>query len=556
VSTNGIHSLLNLGVQNTSSSPAKAQGQQGLADFLAFFIQQTATVPPATGAVPTTPEATPEQIAAQISPETIQALTAKIALADPKLAESLKGLSPQDFMAKIIALLQKGAPTQEIKPALTSDLATLLAAQVQEQPTPPAATDSAKTDLLKDIIQTLQSFQAADKKTDAVNIADNTMNIAGDAPVAALDPAILAQLTDKIETFLKSQSADTAEHGKADIAQLKTEILQFLKDNGLAEPVIKQYMSALTDSLTAQTVAADAPAPQETAQKTTQNNSAEQNLPAPAQQPHHAAEKTNTAVSPNDKPASLIETQTAKTPENAVQQSTNNSARAPVGGTTAEIQAPPPPQNITAKIAGMNTSASTVSALLQNDSGFNSGNFNGQSDARQTPFLDAGLLKPMTAEGLTTQSFANYMTAAGSTQSSVTQQISLQLQHNINAKIDTLSVQLNPLELGRLDIKLKFAKDGSIKAHMTVDKPETLAMLQKDSAQLEKILQQSGLAVDENALSFDLRQQNQQNLEGFKNGYHTADNRNDTANSDNALQAKLAVETYGYITQSGVNIMV
>jgi flagellar hook-length control protein FliK len=556
VSTNGIHSLLNLGVQNTSTSPAKAQGQQGLADFLAFFIQQTSPVPPATGAVPSTTETTPEQIAAQISPETIQALTAKIALADPKLAESLKDLSPQDFMAKIIALLQKGtptAPTQEIKPTLTSDLATLLATQVQEQPTPPAVVaDSApaKTDLLKDIVKTLQGFQAADKKTDAVNIA-------GDAPEAALDPALLAQLTDKIENFIKTQNADTAGHGKADIAQLKTEILQFLKDNGLSEPVIKQYMTALTDSLTTQTVAADAPAPQETAQ----NNSSEQSLPAPAQQPHHAAEKSaaapaHTAFSAPDKAVSLIETQSAKTPDNAAQQSANNSARTPANDAAPEIQSPLPQQNITAKISGMNTGASTVNALLQNDAGFSSGNFNGQSDARQTPFVDAGLLKPMTAEGLATQSFANYMTAAGSTQSTVTQQISLQLQHNIHAKIDTLSVQLNPLELGRLDIKLKFAKDGSIKAHMTVDKPETLAMLQKDSAQLEKILQQSGLAVDENALSFDLRQQNQQNLEGFKNGYSNADNNNNAVNSDNALQAKLAVETYGYITQSGVNIMV
>ena len=112
-----------------------------------------------------------------------------------------------------------------------------------------------------------------------------------------------------------------------------------------------------------------------------------------------------------------------------------------------------------------------------------------------------------------------------------------------------------------MEIRLKFAKDGSIRAHMTVEKPETLALLQRDSYQLEKILQQAGLEAKENSLSFDLRQQNQHHhLEGFNGGSKGAEDefasRLNGLADEKTLQAKIAVPAAGYITQNGVNIIV
>ena len=172
----------------------------------------------------------------------------------------------------------------------------------------------------------------------------------------------------------------------------------------------------------------------------------------------------------------------------------------------------------------------------------------------------AALLQPLSADMLQNQNFTNYMNSASSSQASqTTQMLNIQLQSNISAGMNSMTLQLEPAELGKMNVKLSFTKDGMVKAHMTVDKPETLALLQKDSSHLQRALQQSGLTTDENSLSFDLRQQNQHNMQGFNgnSGNHADDfgsNMNDGLSS--AFQAQIAIQSSGYITQSGVNIMV
>jgi hypothetical protein len=83
--------------------------------------------------------------------------------------------------------------------------------------------------------------------------------------------------------------------------------------------------------------------------------------------------------------------------------------------------------------------------------------------------------------------------------------------------------------------------------------------LQKDSHHLQRALQQIGLDTDENSISFDLNQQGQQQgLNGF-NGGGNADKFAaplDDNEINNALQAQIAIQAQGYITSSGVNIMV
>jgi flagellar hook-length control protein FliK len=219
------------------------------------------------------------------------------------------------------------------------------------------------------------------------------------------------------------------------------------------------------------------------------------------------------------------------------------------------------PQSLTNKIAGFGVHPGLINALAQSSGDFGSGGFGADGQGQPQDMVSEGMMKPLTVDTLNRQSFANYMTAARSVQNPALQMVNVQLQHNINAKIDTMTLQLSPAELGRLDIRLKFGKDGGVKAHMTVEKPETLALLQKDSHFLERTLREAGLATDENSLSFDLRQQGQQhNLEGFdgrnkESAAEFADNMNGLA-ADNALQAKIAVLSYGYITPGGVNIMV
>ncbi|EDP65586.1 Flagellar hook-length control protein [alpha proteobacterium BAL199] len=68
-----------------------------------------------------------------------------------------------------------------------------------------------------------------------------------------------------------------------------------------------------------------------------------------------------------------------------------------------------------------------------------------------------------------------------------------------------MTVRLNPEELGKVDVKLEFGRDGMVRAMISAERPETLDMLQRDARALEKALQEAGLKTDQNSLEFDLR---------------------------------------------------
>jgi flagellar hook-length control protein FliK len=92
----------------------------------------------------------------------------------------------------------------------------------------------------------------------------------------------------------------------------------------------------------------------------------------------------------------------------------------------------------------------------------------------------------------------------------VLDQISVQVDKAVKDGNDTVKIQLRPLDLGRIEIKLDVGSDGKVSATVTADKPETLAMLQKDSRGLEKALEDAGLKPDSSATSFNLRGGEQQ----------------------------------------------
>jgi len=68
-------------------------------------------------------------------------------------------------------------------------------------------------------------------------------------------------------------------------------------------------------------------------------------------------------------------------------------------------------------------------------------------------------------------------------------------------------IHLDPPELGRIDVRLDVDRDGQITSHVTVDRPDTLQLLQSQQPQLERALEQAGLKTAENGLQFTLRDQ-------------------------------------------------
>ena len=85
------------------------------------------------------------------------------------------------------------------------------------------------------------------------------------------------------------------------------------------------------------------------------------------------------------------------------------------------------------------------------------------------------------------------------------EQISVQIAKALNSGIDKINIQLKPENLGRIEVKMEIAQDGRLTAVVTAEKPETLEQLQRDSKELAKALQESGLQTDEGSLSFNLR---------------------------------------------------
>ncbi|MBN8521051.1 MAG: flagellar hook-length control protein FliK [Alphaproteobacteria bacterium] len=69
---------------------------------------------------------------------------------------------------------------------------------------------------------------------------------------------------------------------------------------------------------------------------------------------------------------------------------------------------------------------------------------------------------------------------------------------------NVITLELDPPELGRVEVKLEFGSDQSVKAVLTSEKPETHFMLQRDAAFLERALHSAGLTVTDGGIDFQL----------------------------------------------------
>jgi flagellar hook-length control protein FliK len=71
-------------------------------------------------------------------------------------------------------------------------------------------------------------------------------------------------------------------------------------------------------------------------------------------------------------------------------------------------------------------------------------------------------------------------------------------------------IRLDPADLGRVDVRLTVDDAGKAQATLSVEKPQTLELLQKDQGHLERALKDAGLDLSQNGLSFSLKGQQQQ----------------------------------------------
>lgn len=71
-------------------------------------------------------------------------------------------------------------------------------------------------------------------------------------------------------------------------------------------------------------------------------------------------------------------------------------------------------------------------------------------------------------------------------------------------------IRLDPAELGRIDVRLEISDKGEVSAKLTVDRVETLHMLQRDARTLERAFEQAGLKPSDGGIDMSLRDQSDQ----------------------------------------------
>ena len=82
--------------------------------------------------------------------------------------------------------------------------------------------------------------------------------------------------------------------------------------------------------------------------------------------------------------------------------------------------------------------------------------------------------------------------------------VAVQLQRYANKDGDTrFVIDMDPPQLGKVEVTMKIAKDGGVTANLMIEKPETYMMLQRDAGVLQRAMQEMGL--DANMDSFNLK---------------------------------------------------
>ncbi len=132
-------------------------------------------------------------------------------------------------------------------------------------------------------------------------------------------------------------------------------------------------------------------------------------------------------------------------------------------------------------------------------------------------------------------------------------QVSIVMQRAASNGERSMTISLDPVELGRVQVKLDIAKDGSVQASITADRPETLSLLRNDHQTLTQALQSAGLSADSSSLSFNLSDsggsnEGRQSQQSAQNGSASSSHAGSSADAE--IQ-QLSATTFQYAVSSG-----
>jgi flagellar hook-length control protein FliK len=139
--------------------------------------------------------------------------------------------------------------------------------------------------------------------------------------------------------------------------------------------------------------------------------------------------------------------------------------------------------------------------------------------------------------------------------SEVMDQVHVGVRHAIRDGVDRITIQLNPHELGRVEVKMDIVADGMSQISFLVDKQETFDLLQRDARTLERMLQDAGVRADAGSMEFNLRQdgQSKEPWEQHAADHHDGESKAEIS-SNHINPSELPTNVYLHLVSDRVDI--
>ena len=125
--------------------------------------------------------------------------------------------------------------------------------------------------------------------------------------------------------------------------------------------------------------------------------------------------------------------------------------------------------------------------------------------------LDPALSTTTSTGAAATQSASRGATEAGQTARftpHAAQHLAGQISQRFANGSRVFGIRLDPAELGRVDIRLELSQNNRVQATLTVERGDTLAEMQRSARELERALNDAGLELEEDGLTFELNEGN------------------------------------------------
>jgi flagellar hook-length control protein FliK len=134
--------------------------------------------------------------------------------------------------------------------------------------------------------------------------------------------------------------------------------------------------------------------------------------------------------------------------------------------------------------------------------------------------------------------------------------LAVEIAANAQSGKSRFDIRLDPAELGRIDVRMDVDRHGQVTSHVTVERPETLAMLRQDAPQLQRALADAGLKTGDGGLQFSLRDQSSSGQNGGNESGRNAQRL--IVSEEDAVPAVTAQRSYGRMlgSNSGVDIRI